>query len=316
MQEISYHILLNARSGAAATGAVTPQALQEFFSARGEVVSIDADTSIPFAKRLHRAAASPAKVLLAAGGDGTATALAQVAIETGKTLALLPLGTANLLARDLSIPLAVEKWLEGLDNMEPRRIDVGEVNGRVFLHKVVIGAVPGIALAREQIRGRGDLAAKLGFFSYFVRRLARIRRFAAEITPESGEPRIERVQSIAVANNDYAAGVGQVFTRPRLDAGTLSLYLVRHLNFADALRLGAGMLMGTWRTDEAIEIENVTSLVIRTRSRRLNAMIDGEVVGLEGPLIFRIRPLALSVLAPVPAAGTAAEPGAAVAVGH
>ncbi|WP_421762208.1 diacylglycerol/lipid kinase family protein [Devosia sp.] len=315
MQEISYHILLNARSGAAATGAITPQVLQEFFSSRGDIVSIDADTSIPFAKRLQRAAASPAKVLLAAGGDGTATALAQVAIEAGKTLALMPLGTANLLARDLSIPLVVEKWLEGLAEMEPRRIDVGEVNGRIFLHKVVIGAVPGIALAREQIRGRSDLAAKLGFFAYFVRRLARIKRFAAEITPESGDPRIERVQSIAVANNDYAAGVGQVFTRPRLDAGTLSLYLVRHLSFADALRLGAGMLMGTWRTDEAIEIENVKSLVIRTRSRRLNAMVDGEVIGLEGPLTFRIRPLALSILAPKPAPEPAVEPTAAVAVG-
>jgi diacylglycerol kinase family enzyme len=315
MQEISYHILLNTRSGAAATGAVTPEALQAYFSERGETVSIDADTSIPFAKRLQRAASSPARVLLAAGGDGTATALAQVAIETGKTLAILPLGTANLLARDLAIPLVVEKWLEELETMQPRRIDVGEVNGRIFLHKVVIGAVPGIALAREQIRGRADLAAKLGFFSYFVRRLSRLRRFAAEITPESGEPRIERVQSIAVANNDYAAGIGQVFTRPRLDAGTLSLYVVRHLNFADALRLGAGMLMGTWRTDEAIEIENVKSVVIRTRSRRLNAMVDGEVVGLQGPLTFRIRPLALSILAPVPAAHAAAEPAAVIGSG-
>lgn len=315
MQEIGYHILLNARSGAAATGAITAQALQEFFSQRGETVSIDADTSIPFAKRLKRAAGSPARVLLAAGGDGTATALAQVAIETGKTLALLPLGTANLLARDLCIPLVVERWFEGLADMQPRRIDVGEVNGRIFLHKVVIGAVPGIALAREQIRGRADLAAKLGFLSYFVRRLSRIRRFAAEITPESGEPRIERVQSIAVANNDYAGGVGQVFTRPRLDAGTLSLYLVRHLNFADALRLAAGMVLGTWRTDEAIEIEKVKSLVIRTRLRRLNAMVDGEVVALEGPLTFRIRPLALSILAPMPVAEAATEPPAAVGIG-
>jgi diacylglycerol kinase family enzyme len=315
MQEIGYHILLNARSGAAATGAITAQALQEFFSQRGETVSIDADTSIPFAKRLKRAAGSPARVLLAAGGDGTATALAQVAIETGKPLALLPLGTANLLARDLCIPLVVERWFEGLADMQPRRIDVGEVNGRIFLHKVVIGAVPGIALAREQIRGRADLAAKLGFLSYFVRRLSRIRRFAAEITPESGEPRIERVQSIAVANNDYAGGVGQVFTRPRLDAGTLSLYLVRHLNFADALRLAAGMVLGTWRTDEAIEIEKVKSLVIRTRLRRLNAMVDGEVVALEGPLTFRIRPLALSILAPMPVAEAATEPSAAVGIG-
>ena len=310
MQKTSYHILLNARSGAAASGGVSAQMLYDFFSARGDVVSVDADTSVPFAKRLQRAALSPAPVLIAAGGDGTATALAQVAVDAGKTLAVLPLGTANLLARDLAIPLALEQSLQALAEMQPRRIDVGEVNGRIFLHKVVIGAVPGIAAAREQIRGRSDLGAKLGFFAYFVRRLSRLRRFAAEITPGTGDPHIERVQSIAVANNDYAAGVGQVFSRPKLDAGTLSLYLLRHLSFRDALRLATGMVFGTWRNDEAIEIENVRSLVIRTRFRLIRAMVDGEVVALDGPLKFRIRPLALSILAPAPDPAVADEPAA------
>lgn len=298
MLQTSHHIVFNASSGTAASASVRPEQLIERFRALGHSVSIDADQSKPFAERMQTARTVAAPILVAAGGDGTVTALAEVSIQAGKTLAVLPLGTANLLARDLSIPLDLDAWFAGYEAMEPRRIDVGEVNGRVFLHKVVIGAVPGIAAAREQLRGRPDLAAKIGFLMHFVRRLSRVRRFAAEITPGKGEPHIERVQSIAVANNDYAEGPGRIFSRARLDEGTLSLYLLRHLRPTDALRLGFSMLLGSWRNDEVLEIESVRSLVIRTHRKSVRVMLDGEIEMLPGPLAFRSLPLALNVLAP------------------
>jgi diacylglycerol kinase family enzyme len=298
MLQAKYHILLNPNSGGAMRLGVTAERLHTLFAARGEAVSLDADPRRPFEERLSVARNSTAQILVAAGGDGTATGLAQVAIETGRTMAVLPLGTANLLARDLAIPVTLEAWFDALDAMVARKIDVGEVNGRIFLHKVVIGAVPGIAATREKLRGRDDLAAKLGFLGHFIRRLSRIRRFAAEITASSGDPRIERVQSIAIANNDYAEGIGQVFHRQYLDQGTLSLYLLRYLTVRDALRLAAGMVLGTWRNDDVLEIENVRSVVVRTRWLRIRAMVDGEVLALSSPLRFRIRPLALSILAP------------------
>lgn len=298
MPGIKYHILLNPNSGGAMRLGVTAVRLQELFAARGEAISIDADPRQSFEARMQVARNSSAEILLAAGGDGTATGLAQVAIDTGRTLAVLPLGTANLLARDLAIPITLEGWFEALDTMVPRKMDVGEVNGRLFLHKVVIGAVPGIAAAREKLRGRGDLGAKLGFLGHFVRRLSRIRRFAAEITPSSGETRIERVQSIAIANNDYAEGLGQLFHRPHLDGGTLSLYLLRHLRVRDAVRLAAEMVLGNWRNDDVLEIENVRAVLIRTRWTRIRAMVDGEIETLVSPLRFRILPMALSILAP------------------
>ena len=298
MQQTSHHIVFNASSGTAASASLRPEQLVERFQALGHTVSIDADSERPFGERLQTARASASPILVAAGGDGTATALAEVAIQSGKTLAVLPLGTANLLARDLSLPLDLDAWFAAYDSMEVRRIDAGEVNGRIFLHKVVIGAVPGIAAAREQIRGRDDLGAKVGFLMHFFQRLSRLRRFAAEITPGHGDPHIERVQSIAVANNDYAEGPGKVFARARLDEGTLSLYLLRSLGPMDALRLSLRMLMGSWKADAVLEYENVQSLVIRTRQQRVRVMLDGEVELLDGPLSFRSMPLALRVLAP------------------
>lgn len=311
MLQTSHHIVFNSSSGTAASANLRPERLVERFSALGHAVSVDADASRPFAERMQTARASAAPILVAAGGDGTVTALAEVAIQAGKTLAVLPLGTANLLARDLALPLTLDEWFASYPNMVPRHIDVGEVNGRVFLHKVVIGAVPGIAAAREQLRGRTDLGATLGFLSHFFYRLSRIRRFAAEITPGKGEPHIERVQSIAVANNDYEEGPGKIFSRSKLDEGTLSLYLLRQFGPMDALRLGFAMLLGSWRNDQVLEIENVRSLVIRTRRRRIRVMLDGEVEMLEEPLSFRSLPLALTVLAPPVAV---AEPAVAANV--
>jgi diacylglycerol kinase family enzyme len=274
----------------------------------GHRISIDADSSKPFSQRLRAAGNSTAPVLVAAGGDGTATALAKVASETGKRLAVLPRGTANLLARDLNLPLELDQWFATLPDMVEREIDFGEVNGQVFLHKVVIGAVPCIAAVREKIRGNSSWGARLGFMTHFFRALSRVRRFAAEITTGDGEPTIHRVHSIAVANNDYAAGLGKVFTRTRLDAGFLSLYIVTSLSPGDAIRLGLEMLLGTWRQDGALEIENVRSVTIRTRRRRVRAMIDGEVGMIDGPFDFRIHPLGLKVLAgPVAAEASEAQ---------
>lgn len=302
-----YHVLLNPNSGGAMRQGITADRLLALFAERGDPISLDADPNRSFEDRLRLARNSTADILLAAGGDGTATGMAGVAIETGRPLAVLPLGTANLLARDLSIPSTLEGWFGAFDAMVPRRMDVGEINGRIFLHKVVIGAVPGIAAAREKLRGRGDLAARLGFLGHLIRRLSRVRRFAAEITTRDGEPRIERVQSIAVANNDYAEGLGQLFQRQRLDGGTLSIYLLRHLTVRDALRLAAEMALGTWRNDDVLTIENVRAVVVRTRWLRIRAMVDGEIVTLSSPLRFRVLPLALTILAP-PEPAEAATP--------
>lgn len=308
MADVDFHVMLNASSGTALAGGVGADQIVEQFGRLGHRISIDADSRRPFERRLMAARNSPAPVLVAAGGDGTATALAKVASETGKRLAVLPLGTANLLARDLNLPLTLDQWFAALPDMIEREIDFGEVNGQIFLHKVVIGAVPGIAAVREKIRGNATWRARFGFATHFFRTLSRVRRFAVEVTPETGDATIHRVHAIAVANNDYEEGLGKVFARSRLDAGFLSLYIVHSLSPGDALRLGFEMLLGTWRQDAAIEIENVRSVTVRTKRQKVRAMIDGEVGMIDGPFEFKIHPRGLKVLAGPVAAETVDAP--------
>ena len=295
-----YHVILNARSGTADSKGVTSESLQQAFEAQGHIVEVDHDCDAPLNDRVQRAKKSNADVIVAAGGDGTVNAVASAVVGTEQTLAILPLGTANMMARDLGLPLGHEEVLAALGEMQPRKIDVGEVNGRVFMHGVTIGVFPSIAVAREEMRGKTDLGSRWTFARYFFNRLSQAKRIAAEITPRNGDPRIVRASAIAVTNNDFEAGFGRIFARDTLDGGTLSLFVLSQLRVRDFLRLSAEMVLGNWREDQAIEIENVEAVNIRMQRRRIKAMIDGEVETLVTPLRFRVRPGALSVLAPVP----------------
>lgn len=305
MADLSYYVILNANAGTANATGISAEALTELFNANGLKASVDARSDVSLAERIADAMASEAPTIVAAGGDGTITALAAALVGSDKNLAILPLGTVNALAKDLHVPLDLKSAVAALVTGETHRIDVGEVNGRIFLHKVVVGLIPGVAAGRERIRGRQDTSAKIGFLRYFFRRLARARRIAVVIDPGNGDRRIERVQAMAVASNAYDEGVGQFFSRQSLDRGTLTLYVLHHFTTRDFLRLTTRMLLGRWQNDEALTVESVESVTIDTRKDLIKVMFDGEVETLHTPLQFKIRPKALSVIVPAVAVAPA-----------
>jgi len=302
MAEISYYVVLNANAGTANATGIDEAGLRALFEANGLAAAIDARTDLPLDRRIADAIASGAPTIVAAGGDGTITAVAGALVGSEKRLAILPLGTVNALAKDLHIPLNLPDAVAALAGGHPQLIDVGEVNGRFFLHKVVIGLIPGLAAGREYIRGRREAAAKIALLRFFLRRLSRAKRLALVIEPGHGERRIERVQAIAVANNSYDEGVGRFFSRQSLDRGTLTFYMLRHLTARDLVRLTTGMLFGRWRDDEALSIESVKSITINSHKELLKVMFDGEVETLRTPLNFRIRPKSLTIVVPSPPA--------------
>lgn len=293
-----YHVLLNENSGTAHALGLTREGLAGLFEANGLDAYIDAESSRDMGERIADALASDAEIIVAAGGDGTITALAGAMVGSDKHLAILPLGTFNAVAKDLHLPLDLPAAVAALAHPTSQRIDVAEVNGRVFLQKVVIGLIPGLAAGREHLRGRETLAAKLGFLRYFFRRLARAKRLAVSIDPSDGDRRVERVQAMAVACNAYDEGVGKFFARQSLDRGTLTLYVLKHFTARDFVRLVTGMLMGRWQDDEALSMESVTEVTINTRTNLIKVMFDGEVETFQTPLKFSILPKALSVIVP------------------
>jgi diacylglycerol kinase family enzyme len=294
----SFYVILNANAGTANALGLSEDSLRDLFAANGLRATIDARTDQDLSARLADAMASDASTIVAAGGDGTITAVAGAMVGTEKSLAILPLGTVNALAKDLHVPLALPQAVAALASSHEHRIDVGEVNGRIFLHKVVIGVIPGVAAGRERIRGRRDASAKIGLLRYFFRRLARAKRLAVAIEPSDGDRRIDRLQALAVASNAYDEGLGQFFTRQSLDRGTLTLYTLKQLRMGDFLRLTTGMILGNWQHDQALTMESVSGVKIDTKHTLIKVMLDGEVETLATPLEFAIRPQALSVLVP------------------
>ena len=298
-------VLLNASSGTVQSIGLTPELLCERFAAHGvdaEVVSIGRDGS--FDTLLERARQTVAPILVAAGGDGTVTALAEAALDSDKQLAILPLGTANLLARDLSIPLDIETWLQCFASMEPRGIDVCSVNGRLFLHKVVLGLAPGIATAREHLRKRGGLLSTLAFLGFIKRRIERLRRIRVTIDIDAAGPERHVISTIAVANNAYDEGFGRVFSRGRLDRGKFTVYIAERITVPDAMRMLGGMIIGSWHADSVFTAVEASDVTLDRHKKRVIAMIDGDPVRLENPLRFTMRPGALTVLAPPPLGNT------------
>src|SRR3954447_9459991 len=89
---------------------------------------------------IERACGEPSvEAIVVGGGDGTVSFAAAAAARCGKTLGILPLGTMNLFARSLGIPLEMTAAAEAVAGGEVVAVDIGEVNGRLFVHHVTLG---------------------------------------------------------------------------------------------------------------------------------------------------------------------------------
>lgn len=309
MPERHYHIIFNPNAGTALASGLTTAKLSALLEKAGLSFDIDDEEVSPISERTARALTGPADVVVAAGGDGTVLSVAEGLVGSDKVLGLLPLGTLNGLVRDLQLPVDLGGAIQALPGLVPRAIDMAEVNGRPFLHNVIIGLVPSIAVGREQIRGKG-WGEKLGFVPFMMRRFSRAKRMALLLQADAAPARIERLQTLVVANNSYDQRFGKFMSRRRLDRGALTVYLIRSLRLPDAVRLAVEMLWGAWRDDEVIEFEKVQRLTVAGKKNRVLATMDGEVLTLELPLDFAVRPKVLQVLAP-PEAEPATETPAA-----
>jgi diacylglycerol kinase family enzyme len=207
-----------------------------------------------------------------AGGDGSLSQVAEVALERETPFVVVPFGTRNHFARDLGLdredPIGALAAFAGRE----RRIDVGRVNGRLFLNNVSLGAYARLVHRREQHRRRRKAFARL-------RALAILTRHPGSLgLAIDGEPVSARLA--LVANNGYQLELVSLGERERLDEGLLHVYVAE------------GILPGSWdeRTGTRFEID--------ARAGRLAAAVDGEPEELATPLEFTIEPQALRVLVP------------------
>jgi diacylglycerol kinase (ATP) len=237
-------------------------------------------------------------LVILGGGDGTLNAAAPALAKTGLTMGLLPLGTANDLARTLEIPLDPEAAARVIVAGYVRRIDLGDVNGRPFFNVASLGL--SVRMARELTHDVKQRWGRLGYALATLRALARMRPFTAEIRAD-GQVRKVRTLQISVGNGRHYGGGMTVEEDAAIDDGRLDLYSLEFNHpwklalVYPAFRKGRHSLWKEVRTMSAAEVE------IRTR-RSLPINTDGEITT-ETPAKFRVLPKAVSVIVPDPEEG-------------
>ena len=246
----------------------------------------------------RRALTNGARAVVAAGGDGTVSSVAGALAGTGRPLGVLPLGTLNHFAKDLRIPLGLEEAARNVCEGREVSVDVGEVNGQVFVNNSNLGLYPRIVRRREMLQEREGS----GKWSAFARAsLAVLRRYPfLNVRLEAdGREIVRKTPFVFVGNNEYHMESFQLGARERLDAGRLSLYVAHRTGRLGLLRLGLSALFGRLREAHDFDALRAQEIWVETQPpRRLPVATDGEVTVLATPLRYRVRPGALKVIVP------------------
>lgn len=295
-------VLLNARSGAGSGPERGDEIAGLFAQAGVQADVVLAERPEDFGAAMERARAGGTRLVVAGGGDGTQAAVASWVAGTDCVQGVLPLGTLNHFAKDLGIPLALEDAVRTVAAGRVLQVDVGEVNGRVFINNSSLGLYPEIVRERELQRVRLGKSKWRALASATLRATQRPHGIAVRIESES-EEQVRRTPFVFIGNNRYTMEGLDIGARETLQRGELALYLARRRGRLALLQLALRAIAR--RLDQAEDFEVVTgdAFVISTRDARIRVATDGEIAMIETPLRYRIRPGALRVLVPAAAPG-------------
>jgi YegS/Rv2252/BmrU family lipid kinase len=227
------------------------------------------------------------------GGDGTLNAALPAIVDTGLPLGILPLGTANDLARTLGIAAEVDTAVTVIAAGRTREIDIGEVNGVPFFNVASLGLSERIARELSQ-----DAKQKLGVLGYVlatIRTLVYVRPFAAAIVLDGTVRRVRSIQ-IAVGNGRYYGGGLTIAETADIDDGSLDLYSIETDRWWKLAAIYPAFRQGRLESWNEIRTATCTEVEIRTRRPR-PVNTDGEITT-RTPARFRVLPRAVTVFAP------------------
>jgi diacylglycerol kinase family enzyme len=266
------------------------------FAAAGVTVTIESVTGIAVPMRVRQAVASGAEIVVAAGGDGTVSAVASALVGHGATLGVIPLGRLNHFAKDAGIPLDITDAARVIAHGRTMMVDVGEVNGRTFVNNASLGVYPRLVYEREREERQGrSHAVSLALAAARVWR--QYRRVRVTVV-ENGIARVVSTPFVFVGNNEYELDALRFGRRRTLIGGRLHVCMAPNVTRAGALRVLVAALAGRLESFRQFESVSLSGLLVEAHRTQLEVSLDGEVVTLNTPLRFRIHPGALDVLVP------------------
>jgi YegS/Rv2252/BmrU family lipid kinase len=250
------------------------------------------------------AVASEADLVIAAGGDGTVRGCAQALADTGVPLGIIPLGTANILARTLGLPIQPGRALDAAlsPKSRNRRIDlataeIGDGDPAIG-DRVLFTAMTGMGLDAAVVSGT-RFKRRLGWLGYAFSGLAHLPDPPATYTIrlDSGEPITRSARCVIAGNSGLLPGGWTLIPEARVDDGLLDVGIMAPRGLLGWPRLTARVLMNHHVQDRQLERFRARDVEI-TAHRPLPREVDGEIVSAATTLRASVRPGALTVRVP------------------
>ena len=256
---------------------------------------------------LARAAvAAGARMVVAAGGDGTVRACAQALAGTQVPLAIVPLGTANLAARALGIPAGVGGSLAAAFGGHERRIDLAVAEAAAADAasggRLTFAAMAGIGLDAEVVAATPRLLKRrAGWLAYAAAGAAHLpgrgERFTVRL--DGDEPLARRARCVVVGNAGLLPGGFTLLPQARLDDGLLDVGILAPAGPAGWLWVAYRVLTGSGRGGRPLERHQARRVEISAETE-LPREVNGEVITPGRSLTVTLLRRALTVRVPPP----------------
>ncbi|BFM41216.1 lipid kinase [Synechocystis sp. LKSZ1] len=239
--------------------------------------------------------AATVDLVIVGGGDGTLNRVVNSLVDHQLPLGILPLGTANDLARTLQLPYNLPEACRVIAEGHTKKIDLGVVNGHCYFNVASLGL--SVDITQKLTQGAKQRWGILAYAITALQVLSQLRLFHATLRYEGQSLRVKTLQ-IAIGNGRYYGGGLAVAADATIDDQRLDIYSleVRHwwqvFSLLFHLPRGQQQLLPWVRTIQTDAIQILTS-----RPRPINT--DGELTT-QSPAKFSLLPQALSVFVPAP----------------
>jgi len=290
-------VLLNRGGGAVAADAKIGEKVARALSQAGVDAEVELVEGGDCAVRCRSIAERGDELLVVGGGDGTISAAASALVGTKTVLGILPLGTLNHFARDLGIPAKLEDAAKLIAERRERKVDVAEMNGRIFINNSAIGLYPLLVVDRDSQRRRLGRSKAAAMLVASIRTLFRFGHQRLVLTIDDRNAQID-TPLLFVGNNDYRMDLAAAGQRDSLEGGRLCVLVMRKKTRRGFIAATFRALLGRSRTDDMVRLDDAERLRVSSRKRMIAVSLDGEVARVELPLEYKIRPKALRVTAP------------------
>jgi YegS/Rv2252/BmrU family lipid kinase len=286
-------VIWNAKAGQKKRGLLAPtgrEELERVLSEAGvEAQIIPTESEADAKKAVAREVKAGEKIIVAAGGDGTADLVAKQILDTDVALGILPLGSVMNIARMLGVPRDLPGAARVIAAGQQAEIDVGEANGEVFFEDASVGIQAAVFRYADEWE-QGDL----GSIVRAVQAAFRYRPRRMELVFDQERRVSTRALMVVISNAPYA-GVGMtVAPDARLNDGKFDVVIWEHFSKGELLRNLASISFGRRRYSPHTSTYRAEHVSI-TASRPLPVRADAEDLGTT-PLECRVRPRCLRVI--------------------